>query len=335
MTTSPGPHTPSTAWFLIACDGDLVLKLAHTLMIGEDARGETLISPDREDALLSLTLTDSGRVVMQALAMEWTFSESDGPSVQHLTLEEGQTVRLNFPNSTLLISHDILPRARAIPDREIQLIPTENPTVTLTRLAPVTIDDDELESTVAAAVDADAIDEAAFAASAAVDNDPLLNLQSDIPDETLTTEQAVADLKADASPELMIDAVAIAVAPQTTDTRETRAESEANGDSTPITTGELQAVVSASVVAIEAAPKRRWQGPRQALAAALALAALIAPAFLYFGATDAPGFAFLRSNYLPLDKAAPDAWPEDVGAVTAGVETAPMQTLATAVKAEP
>ncbi|MEM8769314.1 MAG: hypothetical protein AAGE43_17885, partial [Pseudomonadota bacterium] len=135
--------------------------------------------------------------------------------------------------------------------------------------------------------------------------------------------------------DLMIDAAAIAVAPQTTDTRETRAESEANVDSTPITTGELQAVVSASVVAIEAAPKRRSQRPRQALAAALALAALIAPAFLYFGATDAPGFAFLRSNYLPLDKAAPDAWPEDVGAVTAGVETAPMQTLATAVKAEP
>ncbi len=370
MTTSPGPHTPSTAWFLIACDGDLVLKLAHTLMIGEDARGETLISPDRDDALLSLTLTDSGRIVMQALAMEWTFSESGEASVQHLTLEEGQTVRLNFPNSTLLISHDIVPRARAVPDREIRLIPTDNPSITLTRLAPVTLDDDELESTAAADADADAIDEATFAASAAAASaDPLLRVQSDIPDETLTGEHDMALL----SPAALIDEAAVGVAPTTTQTSVVAAEASSGAEdravpplesrateiaaevaaetavereeltateqtsatqpkengaaaalaeaaefapapaadsAPPITTGELQAVVSASVP-LEEIPRRRWQTPRRALAAAIALAALIAPAFLYFGSADAPGFAFLRSHYLPLDQAAPADWPEE------------------------
>ena len=73
-------------WFLIACDGDLVLKLASDLMIGEDERGQTVLSPAREDALLRITC-EHGCLTLQALAMDWTsFQTSIVPSTTSMPL---------------------------------------------------------------------------------------------------------------------------------------------------------------------------------------------------------------------------------------------------------
>ena len=119
-------------WFLIACEGDLVLKLAQDLMIGEDERGQTVLSPAREDALLRIT-SEHGCLTLQAMAMDWTFSEDGGLSVQHLTFVEGLTLKLCFPASSLILTPDFHAGASARVDREIRLMPTETPTLTLTR----------------------------------------------------------------------------------------------------------------------------------------------------------------------------------------------------------
>ena len=120
-------------WFLVACDGDLVLKLARDLMIGEDEQGQTVLSPAREDALLRIT-SEHGCLTLQAMAMDWTFSEDGGLSVQHLTFVEGLTLRLTFPNSTLLITPHLQAGMRTEVDRDIRLKPTRTPTLTLTRV---------------------------------------------------------------------------------------------------------------------------------------------------------------------------------------------------------
>ena len=92
-------------WFLIACEGDLVLKLAQDLMIGEDERGQTVLSPAREDALLRIT-SEHGCLTLQAMAMDWTFSEDGGLSVQHLTFVEGLTLKLCIDTAHLILNRE-------------------------------------------------------------------------------------------------------------------------------------------------------------------------------------------------------------------------------------
>jgi hypothetical protein len=138
MLTENRAEIRTQDWFLIACDGDLVLKLAQDLMIGEDERGQTVLSPAREDALLRVT-SEHGCLTLQALAMDWTFTEKGGLSVQHLAFVEGVTLKLVFPNSSLVITPDFHAGARAAVDREIRLTPTDAPTLSLSRVdEPVT-----------------------------------------------------------------------------------------------------------------------------------------------------------------------------------------------------
>jgi hypothetical protein len=119
-------------WFLIACDGDLVLKLARDLMIGEDERGQTVLSPARDDALLRVT-SEHGCLTLQAMAMDWTFSEEGGLGLQHLTFVEGLTLKLIFPASSLILTPDFQAGGATV-DREIRLMPTKTPALTLSRV---------------------------------------------------------------------------------------------------------------------------------------------------------------------------------------------------------
>ena len=120
-------------WFLIASDGDLVLKLAQDLMIGENEQGQTVLSPAREDALLRITI-EHGSLALQVLAVGWTLSQDGRHSVQHLTFLEDLTLRLSLPGSSLLITPDFDAGPDAKADREIRLTEMQTPTLTLTRV---------------------------------------------------------------------------------------------------------------------------------------------------------------------------------------------------------
>jgi hypothetical protein len=120
-------------WFLVAYDGDLVLKLARDLMIGEDEQGQTVLSPARDNALLRIA-NEHGCLTLQPVAMDWTLSLDGGLSVQHLTFLEGLTLRLVFPHSSLLITTDFQAGGDADVDREVRLTPMQTPTLTLTRV---------------------------------------------------------------------------------------------------------------------------------------------------------------------------------------------------------
>lgn len=199
-------------WFLIACDGDLVLKLAQDLMIGEDERGQTVLSPAREDALLRIT-SDHGCLTLQAMAMDWTFSEDGGLGLQHLTFVEGLTLKLSFPNSSLLLTPDFRAGSRAVVDREIRLRPTDTPTLTLTRLDEPLIliepdmlpapDQDDTSMANASLMDLsmaaeDPLEEAAVQAEAA---EAFTRWDHQIPDEQLIVPEARPDTSQEALPE--------------------------------------------------------------------------------------------------------------------------------------
>jgi hypothetical protein len=141
MLSEPGTLRPPAAWYVIACDGDLMLRLAQDLHIGEDESGEILLSPAREDALLKVC-TNGHELTLQAAAMDLTFSEAGGPPLQHITFLPGAAVRINFPRGSLLVAPDFLAGQRIEPDRIIDVVETTPPAVALSRLSePITLVD--------------------------------------------------------------------------------------------------------------------------------------------------------------------------------------------------
>ena len=123
--------------FLIADDGDLILKLAKDLMIGEDERGCVVLNPAPDEALLRIN-REPGCIALQALALRWTFCEPGNHSVQHLLHDDALTLRLTLPGSSLIITPDFT--AQQSVDRDIRLSPTHAPALTLTRLVePITL----------------------------------------------------------------------------------------------------------------------------------------------------------------------------------------------------
>ncbi len=266
-------------WFLIACGGDLVLKLAQDLMIGEDERGQTVLSPAREDALLRIS-SDHGCLTLQALAMDWTFSEDGGLSLQHLTFVEGLTLKLSFPGSSLILTPDFQAGARARIDREIRLMPTDSPTLTLTRVdEPVTL----IEQALLPAPEPDlserlapadlVIEEAAEQAKAA---DALSRWDHQIPDE-------------------VPEAHPLALAANPADPVETPNTAAAEADIA--TTAAFEELPPVATLSPRPTMKARRHRP---LAGLVAAAALLAPTYLYLIDGQTLGVDFPLTNYLPL-----------------------------------
>ncbi|MGD8830092.1 MAG: hypothetical protein PVF57_05765 [Pseudomonadales bacterium] len=139
MLSEPDTLRPPAAWYLIACDGDLMLRLAQDLYVGEDEAGDIVLSPAREDSLLKVS-TDGHELTLQATAMDLTFSETGGPPLQHMTFLPGTAVRVNFPNGALLLAPDFRAGQRIEPDRTVDLVETTPPAVALSRVSePITL----------------------------------------------------------------------------------------------------------------------------------------------------------------------------------------------------
>lgn len=269
-------------WFLVACDGDLVLKLASDLMIGEDERGQTVLSPAREDALLRIT-SEHGCLTLQAMAMNWTFAEDGGLSRQHLTFVEGLTLRLSFPSSTLILTPDFQASAATQVDREIRLMPTEAPALTLTRVdEPVRLIEQALlpapEAANAEVLEPDdlLIEEALAQAEAAA---ALTAWDHQVPDE-----------QTDRAPVPSEEAPVVASA---------RPRPEPITESFPEPAVLFQEMPGVAATNPNAARrKHHW-----VLGGLLAATVLLAPTYLYLADGHKLGVDFPLSNYLPLPAA--------------------------------
>ncbi|HEY5645971.1 MAG TPA: hypothetical protein VIS76_08530, partial [Pseudomonadales bacterium] len=134
MLSDRDPQNHPADWYLIASRGDLVLRLARDLQIGEDGLGGIVLSPSAADALLRISISGD-ELTLRALAIDWTFCDADGSTRQHLTFPAGTTIRLNFPDSSLVITPHFLAGPRARPDRVIDLRPITPPALALSRLA--------------------------------------------------------------------------------------------------------------------------------------------------------------------------------------------------------
>jgi hypothetical protein len=107
MQTDRGElHSPGD-WFLIACNGDLVLKLAQDLSVGEDESGELILSPSNDEALLKIACVEE-QLILQVLALDMTMSVAGDHSVQYLAVDSAERVRVRMPHNALSLTHDFL-----------------------------------------------------------------------------------------------------------------------------------------------------------------------------------------------------------------------------------
>jgi hypothetical protein len=127
-SAASAPH-----WYLIALNGDMVLKLADSLVVGEDALGELVINPARSSGLLRLSVSGD-ELEAQVLAMDMTLAQRGYPSSQHIGFRQPAWVKLALPNNSLVISPEFGAPTAARYDRELRLVPVASPTITLERL---------------------------------------------------------------------------------------------------------------------------------------------------------------------------------------------------------
>jgi len=297
MLTDNRAELRTQDWFLIACDGDLVLKLAQDLRIGEDERGQTVLSPAKEDAMLRIT-SEHGCLTLQALAMDWTFTEKGGLSVQHLSFVEGLTLKLVFPNSSLLITSDFEAGAGAVVDREIRLTPTHTPSLSLSRvdepvnlIEPAMLPAPESDSASAShpliengpagndsANDDLVIEEAVEQARAA---EVLGRWEHEIPDELVVEQQSADTRPSDQLPPLRAPAVLAA---------------------TDRTTRERPAGIVAGAPEAEPASAVSTRTHHRPLAGLIAVLAMLAPMCVFLDDTSKLGVAFSLTHYRPLSE---------------------------------
>ncbi len=274
-------------WFLIACEGDLVLKLAQDLLIGEDERGQTVLSPARENALLRVT-SEHGCLTLQAMAMDWTFSEDGGLSRQHLTFVEGLTLKLSFPTSSLILSPDFQAGPSTKVDREIRLLPTETPALTLTRVdEPVILIEPALlpapEAANADQLNADQLFELEIEEAAAQlkATEALTRWDHQIPDEEESPHPAAAVRPEVREPQALTPEAPQPHVPESTDQE---AATSALFEELPTRAPGL---------------RRRTHRP---LAGLIAATALLTPMYLFLVDGHKLGIDFPLTNYRPLDE---------------------------------
>jgi hypothetical protein len=95
-------HSPAQ-WFLIACGGDLVLKLAHDLSLGEDCTGDLVLNPPEEESLVRVSLEDD-HVALKVSLLNMTLAVGGERSVQYLAIDEDRAVRIRLPNNTVSLT---------------------------------------------------------------------------------------------------------------------------------------------------------------------------------------------------------------------------------------
>ena len=83
MQTDYSEQRSPDDWYLIACKGDIVLRLAQDLILGEDPAGTLVLNPAPEDALLRVSRFGD-RLGFQVLALDMTLSTAGQSGVQYL-----------------------------------------------------------------------------------------------------------------------------------------------------------------------------------------------------------------------------------------------------------
>jgi hypothetical protein len=80
MPTDQSSRARHSDWFLIALDGDMVIKLGDSLVIGEDDAGDLMLNPEHDQGLIRLTVS-ARELQLQILALEMTLRQK-GPVVR-------------------------------------------------------------------------------------------------------------------------------------------------------------------------------------------------------------------------------------------------------------
>lgn len=133
LKTSSEPQNPAD-WFLIACDGDLVIKLAHDLNIGEDANGELLVNATPDEASLAIFVEDD-KLTLKVRALDMTLSVAGGMSVQHVSIDRKGAIRVRLPTNVLSLSTSFVAGGREPEYLDITLIRAAQPSITRSRVS--------------------------------------------------------------------------------------------------------------------------------------------------------------------------------------------------------
>jgi hypothetical protein len=134
MQTDRGELNSPTEWFLITLDGDLVVKLAHGLRIGEDANGDLVLDPEDRPALLRIS-KEEAVPILQVLSLDRTLRLPDGRSVQYLSLDTKLAVRVRLPSNTLSLSTNFVAAGKDPEYLDVTLVQAVQPAIVSERVA--------------------------------------------------------------------------------------------------------------------------------------------------------------------------------------------------------
>jgi hypothetical protein len=187
MPTDQSSRARHSDWFLIALDGDMVIKLGDSLVIGEDDAGDLMLNPEHDQGLIRLTVS-ARELQLQILALEMTLRQKGLPSVQYLSFERPESIRLNFPNNSLIVASEFAPGARPGVQREIALVPTGTPTLVMERLRePIIIVEEPQQATGEVEASDESLPDDIMELIEDPADDPLrwqAGIESDVPDES-------------------------------------------------------------------------------------------------------------------------------------------------------
>ena len=195
MQTDRGELRSPGDWFLIACNGDLVLKLARDLNVGEDDTGELILGPSNDEALLRIACVE-GQLTLQVLALDMTMSVAGDRSVQYLAIDSVGPVRVRLPHNALSLTHDFLDGGRerrpASVRRDyldIALMQAIQPAITTERIsvAPeVDTNGDSLEEMIGPLTEVDVIDDEDYLRAARLEaEEPATEPESSVPEPSV------------------------------------------------------------------------------------------------------------------------------------------------------
>lgn len=133
MQTNRGEVYSPAQWFLIACGGDLVLKLAHDLNIGEDPTGELVLNPPDDDSLIRVS-RENDHLALRVTTLNMTLSVGDQRSVQYLSIDDDRTVQIHLPHNTVVLTTNFMGGGRDPDALDVAMRQATVPSITTERM---------------------------------------------------------------------------------------------------------------------------------------------------------------------------------------------------------
>jgi TonB family protein len=124
---------PDIAWYLVARDGDVAVRVQPGMVLGEDSSGD--LSFEAEDALVELEITDDGQLELKVSGERNELQIPGQASDRCVYLSHQIPGRLSFFDQTLSISTDFTKAAASGEIVEIRVVSNVPAPTTIARLA--------------------------------------------------------------------------------------------------------------------------------------------------------------------------------------------------------